>query len=445
MSIIKSFFQTLQFKAASEEERSKITERRLHELVDYAKKHSKFLAELYKDLKDDYSLEDIPIINKKIIMENYDEWVTDPSVKLEELRAFVEDPGNIGKRYRNYLVCKTSGTTSYPLIMLHDQNFLDNTTAESLFLGTMSHTPIAFVNPLQLFVIPVCVVKDNIRRFPFIKNNFRLIDTMWPMERIVSELNRIQPKSLYTQPSVAELLADEQTKGNLHIDIREIVCNSEALPEGTREYLKKVFGAKVESIYGCTEIGNLAVECENKRHHLDSFWNIIEFVDQDNKPVKNGERTSKIIATNLSDRVLPIIRYEINDRLIYHDESDCSCGNKAPWIELEGREGVDLVLLKKGSETARVYLEDPRYMCTCVVDGLRRLQLLIHGYNEIECRIIVEDYADREKAKEQVVKIIGDYISGYGITDCRVYVSDTAPQLDPVSHKMKDISQYGIQ
>lgn len=120
MSIVKSFFQTLEFKFASEEKRKEVTNKRLHELVDYARKHSPFLAELYKDLKNDYKLEDIPIVNKKMIMENYDRWTTDPNVKLEELIAFTSDTNNIGKRYRNYLVCKTSGTTSFPLIMLHD-------------------------------------------------------------------------------------------------------------------------------------------------------------------------------------------------------------------------------------------------------------------------------------------------------------------------------------
>ncbi|MBR3842693.1 MAG: AMP-binding protein [Christensenellaceae bacterium] len=446
MSIVKSFFQTLEFKFASEEKRKEVTNKRLHELVDYARKHSPFLAELYKDLKDDYKLEDIPIVNKKMIMENYDRWTTDPNVKLEELLAFTSDTNNIGKRYRNYLVCKTSGTTSFPLIMLHDQNFLNNTTAESLFLGTMSHTPIAFINPLQLFVIPVCMVRDNLRRFPFIRKSFHLLDTMAPMEDLIRDLNRIQPKSLYTQPSIAELLADEQVKGNLKLDIKEIVCNSEALPEGTREYLIRVFGCKVESIYGCTELGNVAVECENKRHHLDSFWNIIEFMDENNKPVKNGEKTAKLVVTNLSDRVLPIIRYEVNDKLIYReDDGNCPCGRKRDWIDIEGRAGVDLVLLQGEGELRRVYLEDPRYMCTCVVEGLRRLQLAVHGYKEIECRVIIEDYVDQTAAKEKIRTIIADYVRGYGIKDCKVYVSETKPQLDPVSMKIKDIFQDQIE
>ena len=445
MGIVKSFFQTLELKLATEEMRKKILNKRLHDLVEYARSHSPYIAELYKDLKDDYTLEDIPIVTKQLIMEHYDEWVTDPNIKLSELIEFTADTSNIGKRYRNYLVCKTSGSTSYPLIMLHDQHFLDNTTAESLFLGTMSYRPICLIHPMQLFVIPVCMVRDNIRRFPFIRGSFHLLDGMASMDELVSELNRIQPKTLYTQPSTAELLADEQAKGKLKIEIKEVICNSEALPEGTRDYIESVFKCRVKSIYGCTELGNVAVECENRRHHLDSFWNIIELLDENNKPVKSGEKSSKIVVTNLSGRALPIIRYEVSDNLIYHkSDGKCACGKAQDWIELEGRQGVDLVQLQGDGEIIKAYLGNPRYTCTCTVEGLRRLQLVIHGYNEMECRIILEDYVDRQKACEQIVNILSDFLKGYGAKDVRVYVSDTPPQRDPVSFKLKDIYQDGI-
>lgn len=447
MSIVKSFFQTLEFKFASEEKRKEVTNKRLHELVDYARKHSPFLAELYKDLKDDYKLEDIPIVNKKMIMENYDRWTTDPNVKLEELLAFTSDTNNIGKRYRNYLVCKTSGSTAnYPLIMLHDQSFLNNTTAESLFLGTMSHKPIVFLNPLQLFVIPVCMVRDNIRRFPFIKKDFNLVSSLDPMDKIVSELNRIQPKALYTQPSIVELLADEQEAGRLHIDVKEIVCNSEILPEGTRKHLLKIFpGCKIESIYGCTELGNMAIECADRHHHLNSYWNIIEFMDENNRPIKEGEKSSKIIVTNLSNRVLPLIRYEMNDKLIYHADNSCPCGNKRPWIEIDGRNGDDFVYFYIDGEIRRLTLAGVFYNCTCIVEGLRSFQIAIHGYHDIEFRALYASGTDKDAANKQIKQILETFFAENKVEGFRVYTNELNPQQDQISRKVKSIFQDQIE
>lgn len=444
MNVVYFFFSTLHYKFSSEKKRKEITNKRLHKLVEYARQNSPYLRELYKDLPENYTLQDIPIVTKKMIIDNYDNWVTDPSVKLKDLKEFTSNPDNVGKRYHNYLVCKTSGSTGEAVIVLHDQNFLNATAAESLFIGTLSKSPNCFVNPARMFVIPICSVKDNVRRFPFIRKSFQIVDCDQPMEKIVEELNRIQPKTLYTLPSIAEMLAGEQENGRLKLKLASIICNSEMLSDATRSYIEKIFNCRAQSIYGCTELGNVAMECENKRHHLDSYWNILEFVDENNNPVKPGEKSSKILGTNLSDRILPFIRYEVTDSIIYHESEPCKCGNNAPWLELEGRGVMPLVSLKKGDEIVKVSLFVAKYNCTCAIDGLRRLQLAVHGYDEIECRFLSDKGYDRKAIAEGIHKIMSNCLIDNGITDCRITVTDTPPMLHPVSRKMKEIYQDNI-
>jgi hypothetical protein len=68
----------------------RLVENRLHELVDYARIHSPYLSERYRELPENYSLSDLPIIEKADMIANFDDYVTDPEVHLTEVEAYCE-------------------------------------------------------------------------------------------------------------------------------------------------------------------------------------------------------------------------------------------------------------------------------------------------------------------------------------------------------------------
>ena len=58
-------------------------------------------------------------------MANFDEWVTDPGVRLTNVRAFVADRGRIGERYLDrYVIWKSSGSTGEPGVYVQDADAL---------------------------------------------------------------------------------------------------------------------------------------------------------------------------------------------------------------------------------------------------------------------------------------------------------------------------------
>lgn len=64
---------------------------RLAEMVAYARAHSPLYAELYRDLPD--RIEDprqLPVTDKKMLMERFDEWCTDRTVTLEAAEALID-------------------------------------------------------------------------------------------------------------------------------------------------------------------------------------------------------------------------------------------------------------------------------------------------------------------------------------------------------------------
>ena len=79
----------------------------------YAYMHSPFYRQFHKGLEG-RPLHELPILTKAMLMEHFDELVTDPTLRLAVLRAYATQ-GEAGKRYRNrYWVNATSGSSGHP-------------------------------------------------------------------------------------------------------------------------------------------------------------------------------------------------------------------------------------------------------------------------------------------------------------------------------------------
>src|SRR5262249_3985038 len=75
-----------------------------------------------------------------------------------------------------------------------------------------------------------------------------------------------------------------------------------------------------------------------KGMHVNADWAMLEVVDEQNRPVPNGEKGAKVLVTNLANYVQPIIRYEIGD-IVTMAAQPCNCGNMMPLIDhVEGRD-----------------------------------------------------------------------------------------------------------
>jgi phenylacetate-CoA ligase len=79
-------------------------------------------------------------------------------------------------------------------------------------------------------------------------------------------------------------------------------------------------------VYAATETGGIAAECE--RHtgvHLFEDLVLAEVVDADGRPVPPGITGDRLLVTVLFSRTLPLIRYELTDRVRLATRS-CPCG-----------------------------------------------------------------------------------------------------------------------
>jgi phenylacetate-CoA ligase len=143
------------------------------------------------------------------------------------------------------------------------------------------------------------------------------LSALTPLTDMVPQLNEYQPEALYGYPSVAALLAREQTAGRLAITPRWLAFGSEPMTAAMRAAIKRAWRIEPSEYYASTELPVIASSTPSHPRALEIFDDlaIVEVVDQDNHPVPAGTPGARVLITNLEQRTLPLIRYELSDRI----------------------------------------------------------------------------------------------------------------------------------
>ena len=213
---------------------------------------------------------------------------------------------------------------------------------------------------------------------------------------IVEKLNAFQPALLSGYPSNLTLLAD-----NKQLDIQPVLVmtGGERLTDDVRALLKKRFNTHVQTHYSCSEVGEIACECEHGNLHINEDWVIVEAVDKDNQPVDYGVQSDKVLVTNLANYVQPIIRFELTDRIIVHPPT-CKCGANTHTLEIEGRSD-DFLVFKDNTKIAPLSI----YKELISIPNLIRFQIVQTTINQLEVRVETVDTTALIKVKlEQLLK-----------------------------------------
>lgn len=424
----------------TDKERQTLRQRRLSELVAYVRTNSPYFARLYQGIDDEVSLSSLPVTNKAEMMAHFDEWLTDRNITTDKINRFMSDISNVGKKLDGkYLVYTTSGSTGNPCTVLYDDTAINVSSAIGVlrsfarkqdmkaFMKNGGKTIALFAD--NGFYLGCGSVRYNLRKMPWKKNKMKTCDVRKPTSEIVNTLNNFQPSMIGCYPTAMELLAYEQENGSLHIHPAIIMTGGEKLTDDVREHLSDVFDCYVQTNYSCTEGGTIACECAEKHFHINDDWVILEAVDENNMPVPFGTQSSKVLLTNLANMICPIIRFEITDRIVLHDEP-CGCGDPRPWLTLEGRTD-DILTFENGVKIAPLAL----YAILKEVEGIERFQLIQHDQNCLELRLTAENRKEKFAEAKQALEI---YLKQNEVS-AEIYLTDDLPEANPISGKYKHI------
>src|SRR5215208_4873527 len=316
--------------------------RALHRMREYAYARSLFYKRFHKGFTDQ-PLGDLPILTKQMVMEHFDELVTDPTVRLADVEAHLAALRGGDELFNGrYRVASTSGSTGRRGLFLWNPGEWATVLASynrsfdwaGVGAGLTHRTKMAVVSSTtpwhQSARVGASVSSPWV---PTLR-----IDSGDPLESIVERLNSFRPKVLVAYASMAHLLAEEQLAGRLRISPSFVFGSSEVFTAQARRRVQEAWDKKPFEVYAATETAGIASECEQHRGtHLFEDLVITEVVDENNKPVPPGVYGEKVLVTVLFSRTMPLIRYEMSDSVRPATSPHCPCGR--PFALIDGIQG----------------------------------------------------------------------------------------------------------
>lgn len=320
----------------------------LRRLRQYAYARSPFYQWFHKGLTD-RQLQELPVLTKAMVMENFDELVTDRSVRLEDVQAHMASDRE-GNRFLNrYWVTATSGSTGHPGTFLFSRDEWVVVVATLGRAHEWAGVPMTPTHRMKMASVASLNTGSPWHMGAQVATTFQSkwmrawmptlsFDAAQPLAEIVQQLNDWQPHMLAGYASMMRILADEQLAGRLHIHPHMIVPGSEVLTDETRRRIEAAWGHQPFNAYGATEGGGgLAAETsDHSGLYLFEDNVIFEVVDEQYRPVPPGVYGDKVLITTLFSRTQPLIRYELSDSLRL--AADSGSGN-LPFAKIDGIQG----------------------------------------------------------------------------------------------------------
>lgn len=314
--------------------------RALRKLRDQAYTRSTFYRMFHRGLTD-APLEDLPVLTKSLLMEHFDNLVTDPRIRLSDVQAHAAALRGNERFLDRYRVNATSGSSGKRGYFLFDRREWATIIAGFARGHEWAGSRVGLTHRMRMASVASTAPWHMSARIG------ATVDSRWmaalrldagaPLATIVEQLNAWQPEMLVTYPSMGRLLAREQTEGRLRITPDLVWTGSELLTEETRQEIERAWGRPLFNEYGATEAGLLAAEDQSHNGlYLSEDLVILEVVDRQNQRVAPGTYGDKLLLTVLFNHTQPLIRYELSDRVRLAPEID---GAGRPFRRLDGIEG----------------------------------------------------------------------------------------------------------
>lgn len=424
---------------------------RLAGLLAHARRHSGYYRERLAHLPEGVpALSSLPIQTKTELMAHFDCWVTDPAIRLDEVRSFVADPSRIGEPYLGrYAVWTSSGSTGRPGVYVQDDEalavydallsarFPSADAVPSPFSTLATGGRFAMVAALEGHFAGVVSWERLRRRYPLMALSTRSFSVLAPLRTLVAELEAWRPSVIASYPTTLLLLAAERRAGRLRLRPRALWSGGETLADVERAEISEAFDCPVIDGYGASECMQIAFDCGCGALHLNSDWAILEPVDEHGRPVPPGQPSATALLTNLANRVQPLLRYDLGDSITQLAEP-CACGSPFPALRVSGRRDDILKLTGRDGRERQLI---PLAVATVVEEdgGARRFQVIQTGQRRLSVRFETPEGVARATALARIVEALSGYLAREGLDGIEIVEDPDPPRADPVSGKLRQV------
>lgn len=289
-------------------------------LRGFAVTRSPFYRQFHKGLEQ-APLGELPVLSKATLMGNFDQISTDPALRLADLQAYLDRPDADPKFGGRYWVAATSGSSGRKAIIPSTAAEWAAVIASYGRASEWTGIPAGPTHPVSMAVVSSATPWHQSARVaasvhsPFVATE--RMDAGWPLDEIVARLNALRPDVVVAYASMVRTLAAEQVAGRLRISPRAVNSSSEVLTGEARTMAERAWRVPPFNVYAATETGGIAAECRH-HHGMHLFEDLVipEVVDDAYRPVPPGQPGTRLLVTVLASRTIPLIRYEMTDRLV---------------------------------------------------------------------------------------------------------------------------------
>src|SRR5512135_3004477 len=121
LSLLHNLEQLRKHEGWTREQLQAYQAKALRDQRNYAYAHSPFYQRFHKGLAD-RPLHELPVLTKAMMMEHFDELVTDRAIHLEEVRAHAASNHDGNPFLDRFWVSATSGSSGHPGFLLFDES-----------------------------------------------------------------------------------------------------------------------------------------------------------------------------------------------------------------------------------------------------------------------------------------------------------------------------------
>jgi len=325
---------------------------RLRALLAHAREHSPYYRET---LDGDFA--SLPTLSKATLMEQWDRIVCDPRLTRADALAHAGGADAAARLHGEFEVFSTSGASGL----------------RGVFAFSAADWAIAMGSTLRGMVRMGARPGDRVvgigapggahmskriyAGFQATRGDAPELSALTPLPEMVAALNAYRPDVLVGYCSVGALLAAEQLAGRLEIAPRAVAFGSEPLTPEMRDRIEAAWGVDPCEYYVSTEQPVMAMSMPDHPRMLEVMEDLVvlEVVDADDRPVPAGTAGAKVLVTNLENRALPLIRYELPDRVTLSPDANPSGrpyvhlaaidGRTADTLTFPGRDGGEVAVL----------------------------------------------------------------------------------------------------
>lgn len=227
------------------------------------------------------------------------------------------------------------------------------------------------------------------------------------VDRLLDWLARARPDVLMGYASVLDLLARRATeRGGLEC-ARKILSSAEVLFPDQRARIERGLGAEVFDLYGCREVGLVALECKEHRglHVMDERL-IVERL-----PAAGPSLPGEILVTDLDNRATPFLRYRIGDTALAPESGPCPCGRGLSRIGGVGGRVFDVIRSASGRAVGGTFWS---LLLRTGVSGVETFRVVQSAPDHLEIQVTPKgalDAGKRAVVTEKVHEALGDEVS----------------------------------